>query len=317
MLKWLKYIIGVIIIFFLMRYLAQHWQEVKALLKLDVFELAVIYFVSFVGSLNSAMMARIILKPMGVIALFWDMVMLQNACLLLNYVPMKFGTFFMANYLKKHYSLKYSHFGTFSVYLTLLMCAVAALIGMFGLISVYGLADVQKQILAGVFLVCFIVSVFFMFVPLPVTTGTSRLAIILRDFLDSRRVVTQDKKALFMAVFSLLFSFVVTSVRLAVIYHSIGRDIHPVGYFVLGALGYMMMFVNLTPGALGIREAALSAGAVVLGVPPEVGVTAAIIDRAVILSWAFVVGGICAGWLWHKSPADFRKDNNNQTANGG
>ena len=309
MIKWLKHILGIAILSFLIWYLAGHWQQVKALLKLDVFELAVIYFVSFIGILNNAVVIKAILKPMGVKVFFGDMVLLQNACLLLNYVPMKFGTLFMANYLKRHYGLKYSQFGTFSVYLTLLLSAVTSLTGIIVMIFVYGLADVQKQLLTAVFLICLVASILLILVPLPVPKGTSRLAIVLRDFLIGRKAVAQDTKALFVAGFFLLFNFVLTSIRLAVIYHSMNVKVHPAGFLVLGALGFILMFINITPGALGIREAVLGAGAVVLGVPLEAGVTAAIIDRAIALSWASAIGGVCVGWLWHKSPADFSKEN--------
>ena len=67
------------------------------------------------------------------------------------------------------------------------------------------------------------------------------------------------------------------------------------------------MFLSLTQGSLGIREAVLGAGAVVLGVPLEVGVLAAMIDRAVAISYSFVIGGGCSLWLWRKSPMDFKK----------
>jgi uncharacterized membrane protein YbhN (UPF0104 family) len=307
MLKWLKNILGIIILAFLIWYLVSHWQDTKVLLKLNVLELVVICFVFLVAVTNNGLVVMAILKPMGIKVFFRDMVLLQNACLLLNYMPMKFGTLFMANYLKRHYGLKFSHFGTFSVYLTLLLSAVASLTGIVAVIFVYGLADAQKQILAGVFLVCLAVSVSLIFIPLPVPKGTSKLSIILRDFLTGRKVVSQDSKALFTAGFFLLFNFVLTSVRLGIIYHSMGINIHPAGYLILGALAYIMIFINITPGALGLREAVLGAGAVALGVPLEVGITAAIIDRAIILSWAFVVGGVCAGWIWHKSPADFKE----------
>ncbi|MBA7643169.1 hypothetical protein ES703_50888 [subsurface metagenome] len=86
-----------------------------------------------------------------------------------------------------------------------------------------------------------------------------------------------------------------------------GQNIHPAGYLVLGALGFVTMFVSLTPGSLGIRELVLGSGAIVLGIPLEVGVLAAMIDRAIALSWCFVIGGACTAWLWHKSPGDFKK----------
>jgi len=307
MTKWLKHILGIAIIIFLIWYLAGHWQQVRELLKLDVFGLTVIYFVSFIGLLNNAVVMMAILKPMGIRALFWDMVLLQNACLLLNYAPMKFGTLFLANYLKRHYGLKYSHFGTFAVYLTLLLSAIAALVGVVAMVFVYGFAGVQKQILIAVFIVCFIVSILLIFVPLPAPKGSSKLAIVLRDFLTGRSAVAQDAKALSVAGFFLFFNFILVSVRLGIIYHSMGTIVHPAGFLVLGALGYIILFVNFTPGALGIREAVLGAGAVVLGISLEAGITAAIIDGAITLSWAFVVGGACAGWLWHKSPVDFKE----------
>jgi uncharacterized membrane protein YbhN (UPF0104 family) len=307
-LKWLKNLLGLVIIVFLLWYLAKYWQDVRALLKLNGFELAVIYFLSFIGILNSAVVVRAILKPMGIRALFFDMVLLQNAGLLLNYVPMKFGTLFMANYLKRHYKLKYSHYGTFAVYLMLILTAVASLTGIIVMVFVYGTGDYQRQILTAVFLASLFASCFLLFVPLPVPKGSSKLAIVLRDFLTGRGTLARDVKVMLSVEVLLFFNFVLASVKLAVIYYSMGVYIHPAGFLVLGVLGYITMFVNITPGALGIREAVLGAGAVVLGVPLEAGVTAAIIDRAITLSWAFVVGGACTGWLWHKSPADFRKD---------
>jgi uncharacterized membrane protein YbhN (UPF0104 family) len=306
--KWLKNFLGLVILVFLLWYLAKHWQDVRVLLKLNGLELAVIYFVSFIGILNSAVVVRAILKPMGIRALFLDMVLLQNACLLLNYVPMKFGTLFMANYLKRHYKLKYSYYGTFAVYLMLILSAVVSLTGIIVMVFVYGTGDYQKQILTAVFLICLFVSCFLIFVPLPAPKGSSKAAIVLRDFLVGRSAVAQDAKALSVAGFFLFSNFILASVRLGIIYHSMGTIVHPAGFLVLGALGYITMFVNFTPGALGIREAVLGAGAVVLGIPLEAGITAAIIDGAITLSWAFVVGGACAGWLWRKSPADFRKD---------
>jgi uncharacterized membrane protein YbhN (UPF0104 family) len=308
MLKWLKYLLGIAILAFLVWYLAGHWQDVKELLRLNLSELSIIYLASFIGTLNSAVVVMVILRPMGAKVLFGDMIVLQNACLLLNYAPMKFGTLFMANYLKRHYGLKYSHFGTFSVFLTLLLSAAACFTGVLAVVFAYGLADMQKQILAGVFLIGLVASIFMIFIPLPAPKGSSKLAVVFRDFLLGRGAVTRDKKALFTAAAFLFFNFIITSVRFAIIYRSMNLKVNPAGFLVLGALGYIVLFINFTPGAIGIREAVLGAGSVVLGIPLEVGITAALIDRAITLSWAFAVGGVCAGWLWQKSPVDFNKE---------
>lgn len=307
MTKWIKNILGIIIVIFLLWYLSRHWGKLKFLIKLSAAELIIIYFVSSLATLNSAYIIQRLLKTLKVRTFFWDMVLLQNATYLLNYVPMKFGTVFRANYLKRHYGLRYAQFGTFFVYIMLLMAATASIVGLVVLVAVYGVAGYERKVLAAVFLGVLAFSVLSAFIPLPIPKGSGKLSTILRDFLISRQQITRDKYTLFVCTTLLLGVFIMSSVRLGIIYNSMGQNVHPAGYLVLGALGFVTMFVSLTPGSLGIRELVLGSGAIVLGIPFEVGILAAMIDRAIALSWVFVVGGACTAWLWHKSPADFKE----------
>ncbi len=305
--KWIKNIAGIAVFGGLLWYLSQHWHEMKSLLKLGEKELFMVYAICLLGTFGGGYMVSVFLGTLKVKAPFWDMVLLQNAATLLNYLPMKFGTIFRANYLKRHYGLIYAHFGVFFVYLTILMAAMAGIIGLAILLCIYGTDGYEKKILTTVFLGMAVLSIFFGFVPLPIPTGSGKVIITIRNFLVGRQQLTQDKRALLICSAMLAINFALSSVRLSIIYHSMGKGIHPGGYLILGALGYVTMFVSLTPGALGIRELVLSSGAVALGVPFEVGLLAAIIDRAIALSWSFVIGGGCAAWLWHKFPADFRE----------
>ena len=104
-----------------------------------------------------------------------------------------------------------------------------------------------------------------------------------------------------------MLSFVLTSIRLWIIFRGLGYEIDAEGYLVLGATGFAAAIMGLTPGALGIRELLLGGSSVMLGIPLEIGLTAAMFDRAIMLSWTFVVGGACTVWFWIKYPSDFRK----------
>jgi len=130
---------------------------------------------------------------------------------------------------------------------------------------------------------------------------------MLRNFLTGRSQISKEKKALVISLLYLVANFFLTAVRIGIIYHCISQKVHPGGYVILGALGFVALFIALTPGSLGVKELVLSFGAVALGVPFEVGLLAAMIDRAITFSYAFVFGGSCTVWLWHKSPADFKK----------
>ena len=305
--KWLRNILALVIDALLLWYLAAHWNQLKSLLRLGPGQVAAMCGLWFVFILVRARIVQELLRPLNIRAGFWDMVWLNNAALLLNYA-MKFGTVFRANYLKHHYGLAYSHFAMFFAYVTFLMVGTASLVGLVSLVVVYGLAGYESKVLAVVFAATTVVAGLLLFVPLPIPAGAGRMGGFLRRFLDGREQVSRNKKAVVVTALLLAVNFALTAARLAIIYEGIGTGIHPAGYLILGALGVVTLFIGLTPGALGIREVALTFGAVVLGVPTEVGVLAAMLDRAVTVGYAFVVGGICALMLWRKSPTDFEKE---------
>ena len=307
MVKWLKNILAVIILASLVWYLVVHWQQLRELLQLNPKHLLMLYSLLFLASLTTTFAIQSLLSALSVKTRFWDMVRLQNASFLLNYAPMKFGTLFRANYLKRHYGLAYSHFTVFFLYVTFLMTATAATIGLGVLSTVYGFFNYENKIMAGIFIAAVIGSLCFLFIPLPIPKGSSRLMSALRNFLTGRKQIAKQRKAILVSLLFLSTSFLLTAIRLWIIYRSMGINIHPAGCLILGALGFIALFTSLTPGSLGIREIILSAGAVVLGVPLEVGILAAMIDRAVIISYVFVIGGSCTLWLWFNSSADFKK----------
>jgi len=306
--KWIKHILGVMILVFLLSYLLRHRGELEELLKLSAGQLIIMYLLCFLTSVVSVPVIRSLLDALKTETGFGDMLLLNNAAILLNYAPMKFGTVFRANYLKKHCGLSYARFATFFLYITFLMTLIAAAVGLAVLDGVYGLAGYESKVLACIFVVTIISSLVFLLIPLPAPKGEGRISTMLRAFIDGRSQISKQTKAVAIAVVFVVITFVLTALRIGIIYHSMGQEIHPAGYLILGALGFVVLFISITPGSLGIRELVLSCGAVVLGVPLEVGILAAIIDRAITICYAFTAGGACTLWLWYKSPKDFQKE---------
>jgi len=144
--KWLKNILFLAVICFLLWYLVGHWEQLKALFKLSPKQIFLMCCIWFLIALINARAVQYLLNALKTKTDFWDMVKLHHAALLLNYVPMKFGTVFRANYLKRHYGLAYTHFATFFLYITFLMTALAAIIGLVVLLTVYGLGEYEAKI---------------------------------------------------------------------------------------------------------------------------------------------------------------------------
>lgn len=306
MVRWLKHLLGLVIIGFLLWHLARQWDDLKGLVDLKPSILVSLLIATAVGAFLGSYTVRQLMAPFGIRPGFWEMFHLNNATILLNYMPMKFGTFYRANYLKRHYGLLYSHFTVLFAALLILMTIAAAAAGAIVLLTVYDPRRYETFLLAAVFLVFLLFSFALAIVPFPVMQGTSRLATALRNFAQGRRMMTEDKGGLAVNMLLTAGCFLIASVQIGIVYYSLGQRIHPAGCLVLGAIANMAMFLGITPGSLGLRELALALGAVALGVDFGVGSLAAVIDRAVALVWSFTIGGASALYLWNRSPQDFK-----------
>jgi len=305
--KWFKNIIAVVILAFLVWYLSKHGDRLKVLLKMSPVDVVLLYLLTAMGTINNSRVTQILIGRFNSAPHLPEMVALQNATRLLNYVPMKFGTVFRAAYLKRRYGMAYTHYVAVVTYLVLLTALTAGLIGLGALLAGYGLGRYEDKLLAALFACLFGGAALFMVAPLPRVEGEGFLGRLFKRFFSARGIIQQNPKITVLCFGHLLLTFLLTSIRLWIIYRSLGHDVCASGYLVLGAVGYGSAIMGLTPGALGVRELLLGASSVILGVPLEVGIAAAMFDRAIMLSWTFVVGGGCTVWFWHKSPSDFKK----------
>ena len=311
MTRWLKNLLGAVVIILLLWYLARHWDSLRGFVHLSPATIVYLYLVSTVGGVVGSYTIQHLLASFGIKPKFWEMFNLNNTTTLLNYLPAKFGTIYRANYLKRHYGLIYAHFGVIFLYLVLLMTMAASLIGLIVLITVYGLSKSETLLLAMIFAVTLVLFAFISFMPLPkrflAADGRSgKFSSALRNFAVGRAQMTANKPALFVNMLLTAGCFLISSVRLGNIYHSMGQNVHPAGYLVLGAVAYVTMFIGITPGSLGPRELAGAFGSVALGVDFNVGLLAFAIDRAVAMVWCFTIGLVSAVYMWYKSPQDFK-----------
>jgi len=287
-------------------YLAHHWRQVEGLPRFGWAPLLWIYLVSLAGVLSTTLAVQRLLAGLGTKTAFWDMLLLQNAATLLNYLPMKAGTVFRANYLRRRYGFSYTRFGLFFLCMALLMTLGASALGLAMLLLGHDLAGRPAQVLAAVFLASLVASATLLLVPLPAPRGPGRLSTIVRNLLTARVDLFRKRRTLAECTALLAFNFVLSAIRLGIIFQAMGVPPRPTTMLILGSLAYITMFVSLTPGALGLRELVLGAGAAALGVPPGADVLAGMIDRGIALAWSFAIGGPCALWLWRKYPQDLR-----------
>lgn len=305
--KILKYIIAFVILGFLCWYLSGHWQQLAEITHFAAYQVVGMYVLCGVSTLVSAITVQIILKSFRKTTGMLEMFHLSNAVSLLNYAPMKAGTLFRGVYLNKHYGLGYSHFASFFVYMTILTGASASLLAAAAMFVCLNLSEPKIKITTLFFAAAAVVLGLILFLPLPTPKGQNKWLVFWGRFLDGKKLISSNpaavvKAGLLMMVFSLL-----TAVRLGVIYAGINQSVNPAGLLVFGALDCLSLFISFTPGSLGLRELLFSAGAAGLGISLEVGMFAAMIDRAVLVIYAFTAGAASTLILWRKTPSDFKE----------
>ena len=92
-------------------------------------------------------------------------------------------------------------------------------------------------------------------------------------------------------------------VRLALAFHAIGFAPQLEGLMLASLLGDLTFMLALTPGALGLREAAIVYGAQLAGVGPEASLAAALIDRIAMIGVLLVLAQIAAWRVLRHEPA--------------
>jgi uncharacterized membrane protein YbhN (UPF0104 family) len=293
--------LAVLILGCLVGYLLRHRDEIQQLSMIRVRDLIGMYLLCAAQMVMVTIGIQRILYALGIHAGFGEMFMLHNATIFLNYVPMQFGTLFRAAYLKKRYGLGYTQFTAFFLYLMLIMVFCSAAAGAAVLVFVYHLATDEHRVTALLFVIMAIGSAIALFCPLPIGSGTSRLALFYQRLIEGRNRLSGDIGTFLICVSTLLLSFVFLAARLWLVYHSLGQSVNLLGFVVLGSLGYIAIFMSITPGGLGIRELILAGGAVMLYVPFEIGTYATLIDRVVLVSFTFFVGGLSTLILWRRA----------------
>jgi uncharacterized membrane protein YbhN (UPF0104 family) len=305
--KWVKCILATGIVGFLCWYLAQHWGESKVLIKFRSMELIALFLLCFLIAGLNARVVQSMLKVLGLRTQFWEMTWLEHAAQLLNYAPMKFGTLFRAHYLKRHFGLEYASYAVCFAYMMFLMIGSACGLGLASLWLGIGFETYKSKILGLILGVLTASSLAMLVMPIKEPIGKSRFSIWLRAFLSGRIRIRKSRNNLVLSTIIMILNFFFGALRIGIIYKSLNVDLSFSEYLVLGSLGYVTLFASITPGALGIREVILSFGAIVLGIPIEVGVLVAMIDRVIAMVYIFSAGTICVLYLWHKSPADFNE----------
>lgn len=207
-----------------------------------------------------------------------------------NYLtPFSGGLLIRASYLKKRHQLPYSQFTTLlaSNYLVMFW-----LIGVMGLLTLWLMGSMWQQYWPIALLFSGItvgISLVFL-IPDWRLTWDNRLSRFLNTLLEGWSQVRHDYWLLFRLLFLTLLTVFLITLSFWLAYWSLGHTISFMAALLLGLVAAFSIFINLTPGGLGVQEAMVALSSDLLGAGSGLGLLAVLLIRAVTVICAFTLG---------------------------
>jgi uncharacterized protein (TIRG00374 family) len=211
------------------------------------------------------------------------------------YLPARGGLVVRAYYLKQKYNFPFSHYASL---LTATYIIAFFLSGTVGILSTI-LYKFFHGILLKKLLLIFIFLLFCTFVLALLTLLFAKLRITLKHerinnifqliqqgfvyFFENWQVV------IYFSMLHILF-LCISAARLYVAFSAIGIEVVSLQMLIIVSLVNFTLLLTLTPGNLGIREGVISFCAYLYGIPPDIAILAALIDRAADMVMTFLFG---------------------------
>jgi uncharacterized protein (TIRG00374 family) len=207
-----------------------------------------------------------------------------------NYItPFSGGLIVRATYLKKKYNMPYALFTSILASNYIVMFWVIAVLGLLLLLLIEQTWSNHWPITLFLGSIAISISLVLIF-PERHVPWANRVGRFLNTILEGWYIVKRDHALLFQMLLLSLLTIILNGLSFWVAYWALGLKISLLVAFLLGMIAAFSIFVNLTPGSLGIQEAMVSLSAALLGSSAREGLLVVLLIRAVTVLCAFILG---------------------------
>jgi uncharacterized membrane protein YbhN (UPF0104 family) len=237
------------------------------------------------------------LRPLHVKLPFTQMLAINTAAGLLNYLPLRAGTLYRARSFKLLTGLPYSQFASAFAINFLLMAISAGVVGVASM-GVYLYLNPAGNI---ALTVAFVLMIGLPFIPilvrLPVIHARGRLGFFWNNLVYARDHIIGELGLCAVVVACYIIMFACAAARFVGGYHAAGISLSADAALILGSTNVLTAIVSFTPGGLGIQEFVAAGIGATIGIPAATGIIAVAAVRAVIVFWYVVAGVPMLVWL--------------------
>jgi uncharacterized membrane protein YbhN (UPF0104 family) len=219
-----------------------------------------------------------------------------------NYLtPFSGGMVARATYLKYRYTFPYSQFVAVLIANYLVSFWVVGVIGLGALLLFVETTQFYWQVML-FFLVVIVAISLLTCLPTIKLPDKSRWIRLLNNSLEGWYIVKNDKPLLAKLIVYTLINILLNGVSFWVAYEALGLSVSFAAALLIGLLTVFSIFLNITPGNLGVQEGVIGLSSVFLGAGMGQGLLVAFLIRAATIIVAFTLGPIFSFLLAQELP---------------
>jgi uncharacterized membrane protein YbhN (UPF0104 family) len=294
-------LVGTAVLVGFVYYLVTHSSEAGELLEASAFDVGVLTLLVLVTMTLNLVQNFALVRRLGVDLRWGECFLLTFATNFGNYLPMRAGTLIVAHYLKSVHALPYARYsGLFGIRLLITLFGTG-LLGTFATLYIWAASGRLSLYLLAMFAALVVMTTLLWFFPLPPRReGSGRLRRILDDALLGASRLRSDPRLGLLVLSTIVLQQATLVARFHFGTRALGHAA-PLGHLLLlSPVASLASLAAFTPGALGLREAAMGAATYAIGASFTSGMQVGTLDRSVLFGVVMLVGGICFPWVWLK-----------------
>ncbi|HEX7456419.1 MAG TPA: lysylphosphatidylglycerol synthase transmembrane domain-containing protein [Candidatus Nanoarchaeia archaeon] len=292
--KIISYLILIIAILSAIYLVRGQRDTLSKIFEINIFQFSIISLIVLLTPLADGLRTMLLTKQFGVNLTVKESFALSSVNNFWNYLPFTGGIIVRSVYLKKKHGFSYTNFIS-TVAASYIISFLS--FGLVGLVSV--LIIWQTKGFANLWVVSiFLLSVLFSLTMIKINLKFNIKFLSLLSKVFSGWKILRERKSLLINLMLLDFVLIlVFAIRLSLAAQFLGTPLPFLGILVIVSLSLFAVLLNVTPGALVVKEAIISFGAAALSYNPYEGFTISLLDRAVSMVWIFLLGVIFSYYL--------------------
>ena len=274
-------------------YFYYHIGEFKQLRVVNPIYLVPLFFLAILFLINNGLVLKYLLEPFKIKLGFKEWFGLSIITTMGNLLtPFRGGATVRAVYLKKIHQFSYSHFLSTLAGIYVITFLINSLVGLLTMICLYCFYGLFNILIFAIFLCLFLFLLgIVIFSPELKETEYSFINKFIK-VINGWHLIKSNKKIITVTGLIALINVVIMLLMIFLEFKVFGVSISLLSVLFLSIVSTLGLFISITPGALGIREAIVAFTATVINIPIPQALTVSILDRAVGLAIIFILGPI-------------------------